>query len=223
MSTFSGITLLGTEVTHAGASGLAFSAEGDQTGAVVVLSPSTGRLLEARNVVGITSFQPIDSALRPSFLSFAERSEGGSGGAILQWLDPPGTPSVVDHVPPGIDIGPTPKPATAVADATTKSGVTLAQFVALNTEVLHSSGVESTSSYETTTLGVYSLQVTLSGSATNLAYVEAVLRSSPISDAVQQVARRRPNAVSLAVRPNLPPNRPWPSQLRTAHSRHEST
>ena len=179
MSTFPGVRLLGTEATHTGASGLAFGAQIGPVDIVVVLSPTTGRLLEAQNVV-ITSFRSISESLRTSFMPFAERHEGGSGGGAFQWLDPIGSPSVEDGLPRGLNVGPLPKTPTATIEATTRAGLTSTQFSALQQSIARLPGVQGISGIETRTPGVFSLVVTLTGSPTELANVERFLRSSSV-------------------------------------------
>ncbi len=84
MASMPGVALIGTESTHSGATGVALAgatglATGEGDRATIILSPSTGALLEARNV-WVTSL-------------FAGT---GFGVLTIQWLDPAGSPQVVD-------------------------------------------------------------------------------------------------------------------------------
>ena len=105
MATMPGVALLGSEATHSGSTGVALAgATGEGYRTTIVLSPSTGALLEARNLL-------------------VEQLVAGAGGSIgvvaIQWLDPSGIPHVVNtsmlpsslagQVPTGI--------VSAVADA----------------------------------------------------------------------------------------------------------
>ena len=128
MSTFPGVTLLGTETTHSGATGLAFAGQNDSVQAVVVLSPATGALLEAR-MINVYSFESLYTNLQTSFLPAAEKSSGGGIAAAFQWIDPIGTPSVVDSVPAAF--GQVPPTPSAVVDVTMEPGTTLSEVNAL--------------------------------------------------------------------------------------------
>ena len=82
MATMPGVALLGNEATHSGTTGVALAgATGEGYRTTIVLSPSTGALLEARNLL-------------------VEQFVAGVGGSIgvvtIQWLDPSGVPHVVN-------------------------------------------------------------------------------------------------------------------------------
>jgi hypothetical protein len=174
MSTFPGVKLLGTQTTHSGATGLAFAGEKDSVEAVVVLSPSTGALLEARNI-DVYSFQSLYTNLQTSFLPIAEQSSGEEA-AGFQWLDPVGTPSVVDSVPAGF--GQLPPVPSATIDVTTKPGTTQSEVNGLS-DLLEFQGTVST---ETGTGGVFHLEITLDGSADQVkAFVTALHASSIVA------------------------------------------
>jgi hypothetical protein len=87
MSTFPGVTLLGTETAHSGATGLAFAGENDSSQAIVVLSPSTGALLEARHI-NMYSFQSLYNNLLTSFLARGREVQWGWGLRGLQLARP---------------------------------------------------------------------------------------------------------------------------------------
>jgi len=174
MSTFPGITLLGTETTHSGATGLAFAGENDSVQAVVVLSPSTGALLEARNI-DVYSFLSLYNNLLTSFLPAAEKFSGGGVSAAFQWLDPIGTPSVVDSVPAAV--GQVPLAPSATIDVTMKPGTTQPEVKALLDDT--SSQLKGT----TTITGIgdaLHLELTLNGPADQVNAAVKALRASSI-------------------------------------------
>ena len=111
MASMPGVTLIGTESTHSGATGVALGgatglATGEGDRATIILSSSTGALLEARNV-WVTSLLA-----------------GTSFGVLtIQWLDPAGSPQVVDSsMLPSSLAGQVP---TGIVSAVTNPGVTL--------------------------------------------------------------------------------------------------
>jgi len=174
MSTFSGVTLLGTETTHGGARGLAFAGENDSVKAIVVLSPSTGALLEARNI-NVYSFLSVYNNLLTSFLPAAEKSSGGGVSAAFQWLDPIGMPSVVDRVPAAF--GQVPRAPSAAIDVTMKPGTTQPEVKALLDET--SSQLKGTTTI-TGIGGALHLELTLNGPADQVKVFVTALHASPI-------------------------------------------
>ena len=122
MATMPGVALLGTETTHSGATGVALAgatgvATGEGDRATIILSPSTGALLEARNVL-------VGQLLAGT----------GFGVLAIQWLDPTGTPQVVDsNMLPSSLAGQVP---TGIVSAVTNPGVTLDRWNAWMGSVL---------------------------------------------------------------------------------------
>ena len=122
MATMPGVTLIGTETTHSGTTGVALAgatgvATGEGDRATIILSPSTGALLEARNVW-------VNSLLEGT----------GFGVLAIQWLDPAGLPQVVDsNMLPSSLAGQVP---TGVVSAVTNPGVTLDRWNAWMGSVL---------------------------------------------------------------------------------------
>ncbi len=111
MATMPGVDLLGTETTHSGATGVALAgATGQGYRTTIILSPSTGALLEARNLL---VFQLL--ATLPTI-----------GVVTIQWLDPAGIPQVVDaSMLPSSLAGQVP---TGIVSAVTNPGVTLGRW-----------------------------------------------------------------------------------------------
>jgi hypothetical protein len=107
MSTMPGVVLLGSETAHSGATGVAFAGNtGEGYRTTIILSPSTGALLEARNLL------------------VGQLIAGLPFGVVtIQWIDPTGTPLVVDaSMLPSSLVGQVP---TGVVSAVTNPGVTL--------------------------------------------------------------------------------------------------
>jgi hypothetical protein len=138
MATMPGVALLGTETAHSGATGVALAGQtggGDRT--TIILSPSTGTLLEARNLL------------------VGQLIAGLPFGVVtIQWIDPTGTPQVVDaSMLPSSLAGQVP---TGIVSAVTNPGVTLDRWNAWLHSVLPnlSAGAGLTS-----TPGVYGVSV----------------------------------------------------------------
>ena len=138
MATMPGVALLGTEITHSGATGLALAgATGEGYRTTIILSPSTGALLEARNLL------------------VGQLIAGLPFGVLtIQWIDPAGTPQVVDAgMLPSSLAGQVP---TGIVSAVTNPGITLDHWNAWLHSVLPnlSAGAALTS-----TSGVYRVSV----------------------------------------------------------------
>jgi hypothetical protein len=138
MATMPGVALLGTETTHSGATGLALAgATGEGYRTTIILSPSTGALLEARNLL------------------VGQLIAGLPFGVLtIRWIDPAGTPQVVDAgTLPSSLAGQVP---TGIVSAVTNPGVTLNRWNAWLHSVLPnlSAGAALTS-----TPGVYRVSV----------------------------------------------------------------
>ncbi len=98
-----GVTALGPTTTHDGETGQEFAAGPGSGQSTIVVDPSTGQLLEVRGIDEADSI----SSIAPNYPNYAD------GGPIdineytaqLQWLDPIGSPSVVNlsqlHLPAG--------------------------------------------------------------------------------------------------------------------------
>ena len=138
MATMPGVALLGTETSHSGATGLALAgATGEGYRTTIILSPSTGALLEARNLL------------------VGQLIAGLPFGVLtIQWIDPTGTPQVVDaSMLPSSLAGQVP---TGIVSAVTNPGITLDRWNAWLHSVLPnlSAGAALTS-----TPGVYDVSV----------------------------------------------------------------
>ena len=99
MALLPGVTSLGEMTSHSGAQGLAFTAtnvgkapdphilSGYVTPPTVILDPSTGTVLEARNMI----LPRVDQSAEQAFVSRASAAlftEGITYGATAQWVDP---------------------------------------------------------------------------------------------------------------------------------------
>jgi hypothetical protein len=138
MATMPGVALLGTEITHSGATGVALAgATGEGYRTTIILSPSTGALLEARNLV------------------VGQLIAGLPFGVVtIQWIDPTGAPQVVDaSMLPSSLAGQVP---TGIVSAVTNPGVTLNRWNAWLHSVLPKL---SAGAALTTTPGVYGVSV----------------------------------------------------------------
>jgi hypothetical protein len=188
MATMKGVSALGNVTTHSGSTGLGFTAQTGPTQITIVLSPSTGTLLEARN------FQ--DVALQGSGSAFVNgadphgiASEGGSSKNVVAWLDPITSPTVVDSLPNSVQRQlPPPSTATGLIQAETHAGVTQAQLVTLTRQLrqLPGSPLPAFSSVENPPVWLFT--VTMHGTSGDENHVEAVMRQTGLFAYVQQNA-----------------------------------
>lgn len=140
MATMKGVSALGNVSTHSGSTGLGFTAQAGLTQITIVLSSSTGTLLEARN------FQ--DVALQGSGSAFVNgadpdgiASQGGSTKNVVAWLDPLTSPAVVNSLPDSVQRQlPPVSSTTGFIQAETHTGVTLAQLTLLQRKIRELSG-----------------------------------------------------------------------------------
>jgi hypothetical protein len=118
-----GVEGLGQLTTQGGRSGQGFSVSSPEGPDVMVVDATTGALLEARN---IEDAGPLNSLATQYLGSSASFNKIQSYRATIQWLDPVGTPTVVD-----VDALPSNVPldifATAKASATTAELLALQQ------------------------------------------------------------------------------------------------
>jgi hypothetical protein len=145
MAMMPGVANLGTETTHRGTTGVALAgATGQGYRTTIILSPSTGALLEARNL--------LDFQLLAGLSTF--------GVLTIQWLDPVGTPQVVDaSMLPSSLAGQVP---TGIVSAVTNPGVTLDRWNAWLSSVLPGlPGNPSAGAGVISTPGVYGVSVVM--------------------------------------------------------------
>ncbi len=187
MATMTGVSDLGSVTTHSGSAGVGFTAGAGPTQMTIVLSPSTGSLLEARN------FQ--DPALQGSGLAFANHadpngiaSEGGSSKNVVAWLDPITSPSVVDSLPNSVQRQlPPPSTPTGLIQAETHSGVTAAQLVSLARELRQFPG-SPLPAFSNQNPPVWLFTVTMHGTRDDENHVEAVMKQTGLFAYVQRNA-----------------------------------
>ncbi len=142
MSTMPGVALLGTETTHGGGTGVALAgATGEGFRTTVILSPGTGALLEARNL------------LVGQFLAGLP-----FGVLTIRWIDPTGSPQAVDtSMLPSSLAGQVP---TGIVSALTNPGVTLNRWNAWLSSVLPDlAGDPSAGAGVTSAPGIYGVSV----------------------------------------------------------------
>ncbi len=162
MATMPGVLLLGTETTHTGATGVGLAGStGEGYRTTIVLSPSTGTLLEARNLL---VFQLL--AGLPNI-----------GVLTIEWLDPTAIPQVVDaNALPSSLAGQVP---TGIVSAVTNPGVTLHHWNAWLSSVLPELPEDtSAGAAETSTPGVYGVSVVTHTPDPDVARIERVFQGS---------------------------------------------
>jgi hypothetical protein len=162
MATMPAVALLGTETTHSGVTGVALAgapALGHRT--TILLSPSTGALLEARNLL---IFQLLASL--PTV-----------GVVTIQWLDPAGIPQVVGAgMLPSSLAGQVP---TGIVSAVTNPGVTLNRWDAWLSSVLPElPGNTSAGAAATSTPGYYGVSVVTHTADPDVARIKRLFQGS---------------------------------------------
>jgi hypothetical protein len=141
MAAMKGVSALGNVTTHSGSTGLGFSAQSGLGQITIVLSPSTGTLLEARNLQDPALEEGSGEAFVNSADPHGIASEGGSTKNVVGWLDPITGPTVVDSLPNAVQrqLPPT-STTTGFIQAETHTGVTVAQLVSLTRQLRQLSG-----------------------------------------------------------------------------------
>lgn len=130
LATIPGVTGLGTVRSHSGVTGEGFSAVTDSGTTTIVVDPTSGALVEARNVAD----QAVFDVLSTHYIAGAGiGTEGGSYGATILWMDPVGKPIVV---------GPMSQLSSGDTAIYTigKLGVTFQQIQAFNDTLQHEGG-----------------------------------------------------------------------------------
>ncbi len=114
-----GIQALGSTTSQTGSTGLGFETAGSKRigPTIIVVDPATGALLEARNLDSLP-YNPFSDFVPNSVLTHGV----SAAGSKIQWLDPIGSPTVVDtaSIPPFLSPNP---PPTAVIVAIGKRGI----------------------------------------------------------------------------------------------------
>jgi hypothetical protein len=157
MATMPGVALLGTETTHSGATGVALAGQtGGGNRTTIILSPSTGALLEARSLL------------------VGQLIAGLPFGVVtIQWIDPAGTPQVVDaSMLPSSLAGQVP---TGIVSAVTNPGVTLDRWNAWLHSVLPSVAAGGA---PTSTPGVYRVSVVTHTTNPDIASIKRLFQES---------------------------------------------
>jgi hypothetical protein len=189
MATMNGVTALGHVTTHAGATGLGFSAPSGLGRITLVLSPSSGKLLEARNVED----QVLEGSEGPG-QAFANMTdphgfafEGGGEKSIVTWLDPIASPTVVNSIPQSIQnqLGPYSN-ATGYIRAETNPGVTQDQLFSLMANLRQLPGSPFASFSGAGNEATKSFQVAMHGDSAQEMRVEAAMKASGLFAHIRQ-------------------------------------
>ena len=96
LASLRGIQSIGDVQTHSGLTGTGFSGSTSLGGTTIVVDPSNGSLLEARNVQDKVGFDVLSTSYPLGGQGIAV--QGGSYGATVQWLDPVVAPTVVGPI-----------------------------------------------------------------------------------------------------------------------------
>jgi hypothetical protein len=131
LSLIPGINLVGQETSHLGVTGAAFTGSRGSSGASIIVDPSDGALLEARNIKSPSAFFGLGQSYVAPSPTPSIATQGGVGGTTIQWLDPVGSPEIVTSLPDGLSIA-APKEIPAAIEGTVDPTVAYAQIEPLN-------------------------------------------------------------------------------------------
>lgn len=129
MAMMPGIDMLGDMTTNAGTTGLGFAGDSAPGSSAIIVDPTTGAMLEARNVPTPVAFNGLVRSYLPPPPTPGLGTEGGGYGTTIQWFDPIGTPSVVGTSAIPADVGAS--VPTGTITTTARPGVTVSQLSAL--------------------------------------------------------------------------------------------
>ncbi len=181
-----GIEQLGPTTTQSGATGLGFSAGSGPDRSIIVVDPATGALLEARNVRTRTALYDL-AGIGQSFGSSNSVvvSDGfGNSFGKVDWVDPVGSPTVVDTGAIPSDLSP-PPPPTALVTATARRGVAVGPLNDLQDRLAALFGGPGGGSGYAPAPGGAVLSFTFNGSRTQVEdYAGALRRSALIASVV---------------------------------------
>jgi hypothetical protein len=167
-ATMPGVVLQGNEMTHRGATGVALTGNtGDGHRTTVILSPSTGALLEARNLL------------------VGQLLAGFPFGVLTtRWLDPIGIPRVVDaNMLPSSLAGQVP---TGIVSAVTNPSVTLSRWnVWLRSVLSGIPGNPSDGAAATGTAGAYDVSVVTYTPDPDLPRIRGLFQASGLVHAIR--------------------------------------
>ena len=143
-----GIQGLGTMSTHTGATGVGFGGTSPTGTSVIIVDPTTGSLLEARDVPAPFAYMGIGAAYLAPPPTPSLGTEGGGAGFTIRWVDPTGTSTVVptSALPRGLVV-PRQVTMSGKITATAKLDVTYAQLEALQNELATKFGFADSSGY----------------------------------------------------------------------------
>lgn len=189
MATMNGVTSLGHVATHSGETGLGFAAPSGLGQITLVLSPSSGKLLEARNVED----QVLEGAEGPgqAFANMADPHgfafKGGGEKAIIRWLDPIASPTVVNSIPRSLQnqLGPY-SSATGYIRAETNPGVTQNQLFSLMANLRQLAGSPFASFSGAGNEATKSFQVVMHGDSAQENRVVVVMKASGLFAHISQ-------------------------------------
>ena len=104
LSMIPGIDLLGSMTSHSGATGLGFAGDSSVGRSVIIVNPTNGALLEARNIQNPFVWNGLDASYLAPAPAPSIGTEGGTYGIKIEWLDPVGSPTVVStrSLPAGV-------------------------------------------------------------------------------------------------------------------------
>lgn len=146
LSRIPGVTLVGQQTSHLGEPGLAFTGSSGSNGSTIIVDPTTGALLEARDILSPSTFLGLGQSYVAPAPTPSIATEGGVGGTSIQWLDPLGSPSVVTVLPDGLSLSP-PKAIPAAIEATVDPQVGYAQIQPLDVPMATRYGLPISSGY----------------------------------------------------------------------------
>lgn len=146
LSRIPGVTLVGQQTSHLGVSGLGFTGSSASDGPMIIVDPTDGALLEARDISSPMAFLGLGQSYLAPAPTPSIGTEGGSGGTSIQWLDPVGSPTVVTSLPDGLTLSP-PAVIPAAIEATVDPSVAYVQIQPLSVIMATRYGLPSSAGY----------------------------------------------------------------------------
>jgi len=96
---------LGTVTTHSGMTGVGFGSTSPFFGKrAIIVDPDTGQLLELQNISPTSPYDAMGMSVERAFVLPSTRGLSNSGNSNVEWLDPVGSPAVVNGLPSSLSV-----------------------------------------------------------------------------------------------------------------------
>jgi hypothetical protein len=177
-----GIDSLGQMTARSGVSGLGFASNSTVGQSVIIVNPTSGALIEARNLQDQAAFSGLESA----YVAAPMTQGGYSTRVLIRWFDPIGSPVVVgaDSLPRSVSLLPE-VPDTGSIAATARADVSDAQFMTLEDALQMRYGAPASESYVSQALQTAtSVRWSFTGPTSQVSAYATALRASSLFSSV---------------------------------------